>query len=183
MLLTLPVKRWAILRAKWWGGILRRRSLGLLLLGVGLLGLLTGALHPLAVLLFTGSCTATLIFLASLGVWLALVCPNTKNAQLGMALLLLIMFLGPWLRLLNFRIPFSLDPEDKWSHLWQIGLNPFAAWWVSWFSWEEWREALEEDALFTARLRAVVQGIALLGTCAGIFWLAALRRLNSEPRD
>jgi hypothetical protein len=88
------------------------------------------------------------------------------------------------LQLLNFHIDFSTDSDDIWSHLWQIGLNPFAAWWVAGFSWTEWRTVLaEEDDLFAPRLQAVVQGIALLGTLAGIFWLTARQRLNLEPRD
>jgi hypothetical protein len=79
---------------------------------------------------------------------------------------------------------FSTDSEDIWGHLWQVGLNPFAAWWVAGFSWREWRTVLAgEDDLFAARLQAVVQGIALLGTLAGIFWLTARRRLDLEPRD
>jgi ABC-type transport system involved in multi-copper enzyme maturation permease subunit len=125
MLLTLPVKRTVLLRAKWLGGILRFRTLGIFLLGVLLLSLITGAWHPLAVLLFAGSCLALLDFLASLGVWLALTCPNTRSAQLCMAALLLVLFAGPWLQLLNFHIDFSQQFLGK-PYTWRLRGAPAA---------------------------------------------------------
>lgn len=186
MLLSLPVERAALLRARWLGGILRWRALGFLLLGIWSLGLLTGMLHPIGVLLLAGSCAASMALLASLGVWLALVCRDTMRAQLSMALLLLVLFVGPWLHLINQSDPgqFSGDPEETAVHVWQVGLNPFAAWWVSGFSWPEWNDALrEKNGLFTARLRAVGYGIAVLTTLAALAWIASRRRLDSEPRD
>lgn len=186
MLLSLPVERSALLRARWLGGILRWRTLGFLLLGLWSLGLLTGTLHPIGLLLLAGSCAASVALLASVGVWLALVCRDTMRAQLSMALMLLVLFVGPWLHLINQSAAgqFSSDPAETAVHVRQVGLNPFAAWWVSGFSWPEWNDArTEENGLFTARLRAVGYGIAVLATLAGLAWLAARRRLDSEPRD
>jgi ABC-type transport system involved in multi-copper enzyme maturation permease subunit len=183
LLLTLPVERVAILRAKWLGSILRLRTLGLLLLGIWSLGLLTGTLHPLGVLHLAGSCAAWLGLLASLGLWLALGCRNTKRAQLSLVLILLLLFASQLISMTDPN-PFSTDPEETWVHLWQVGLNPFASWWVAGFSWREWREALSEDlALFAARLVAVVHGIAVLFALTGLFCLAARRRLDREPCD
>lgn len=186
MLLVLPVERSAILRAKWLGGILRFRTIGIFLGGLWSLGLLTETLHPFAVLLLAGSCGAFVILLASMGLWFAQVCPDTRRAQLSMAVVLLVLFVAPWLWLINQFDPgqFSTTPEETLNHLRQVGLNPFVAWWVSGFSWSEWHQALaEHNALFAAHLRAVVQGIVLLTVLAGIFWLAARRRLDLEPRD
>jgi ABC-type transport system involved in multi-copper enzyme maturation permease subunit len=187
MLLTLPVERVAILRAKWLGAILRLRVLGILLLGLWTLGLLTGALHPLGVMLLAASCGATGMLLASLGTWLGLVCRNTMWAQLSMALVVMLLFCGPWLRFINQSgsDSFCDDAEEHWQHLWQIGLNPVAAWWVAGFSWSEWREihAPEDANLFASRLHAVANGFLLLATLAGLFWLAARYRLDREPRD
>jgi ABC-type transport system involved in multi-copper enzyme maturation permease subunit len=186
MLLSLPVDRSTILRARWLGGILRFRTFAFVLAGIWLFGLMTGALHPLAVLLLVGSCGAFVIFLASLGVWLAQVSRDTTRAQLNMAVMLLVLFVGPLLWPINAgdSSQFSDDPRETMIHLWQIGLSPFAVWWVSGFSWLEWREALaKSDALFAAQRMAVVHGIVLLFALAGLLWLAARRRLDMEPRD
>jgi hypothetical protein len=186
MLLVLPVERSAILRSKWLGAILRLRTFGFFLVGVWSLGLLTDTLHPLAVLLLVGSCGGYVLLLASVGVWLAQVCPDTRRAQMSMAVLLLVLFVGPWLWLINQfdSGQFSNNPAERLVHLWQVGLNPLHAWWVSGFSWTEWSQAMaENNVLFAAHVRAVGQGIALLVAFAGIFWLAARRRLDLEPRD
>jgi hypothetical protein len=186
MLLSLPVERSALLRARWLGGILRFRTFGFFLVGIWSLGLVTGTLHPFGVLLLAGSCAAFVALLASMGVWLALVCRDTMRAQLSMALMLLVLFVGPWLYLMNLGDPsqFSSDPAEKVVHLWEVGLNPVAAWWVAGFSSPEWRDALiRQDRLFAARLHAVVYGIAGLAALAGLVWYAARRRLEMEPRD
>jgi hypothetical protein len=185
MLLSLPVERSALLRARWLGGILRFRTFGFFMVGIWSLGLVTGTLHPIGVLLLAGSCAAFVALLASMGVWLALVCRDTMKAQMSMALTLLVLFVGPW-HLINLGDPgqFSSDPEEQMVQLWQVGLNPVAAWWVAGFSLPEWRDALiREDRLFAARLRAILYGIAVLAALAGLFWLAARRRLEMEPRD
>lgn len=129
--------------------------------------------------------TLLLLFSASLGVWLSLVCRNTLRAQLSMALMLLLLFVGAWLQLINQPIAyeFSSNAGDWWDHVWQVGLNPFAAWWLASFSCDEWREAMtHNDEVFRVRLRALSYGLALLVLLAGLFGVAARRRLRTEPR-
>src|SRR5205823_4791729 len=91
-LLTLPVGRAAVLRAKWLGSILRWRIAGYGLASVGVVGLLSGVLHPVGLLLLAVACASLLVFLASLGVWLSLVSRNTLWARMKMALGLLVVF-------------------------------------------------------------------------------------------
>lgn len=183
MLLTLPVDRDALLRAKWLGGILRLRTTGFLLAGVWTFGLLIGAFHPLGVLLLAGSCAIDVVFLASLGVWLSAACRKTLWAQLSMTLILLAMLGGSWLYLLNQTIPleFTSEPGDEIGHFYEVGLNPLAVWWVAGFSWSEWDEAVGlGDELFRARLHAILYGLAIFGATAGLFWLAARRRMRDQ---
>ena len=109
--------------------------------------------------------------------------PQYETAQVVIVLILLAVFPGLLINLID-PIQLSSNSSEKWTLLWQFGLNPFASWWVAGFSWQEWREAVAaNDSLFMARLRAVAQGIALLTVVAGVFWLAARRRLEMEPRD
>src|SRR5262249_3869524 len=129
-LLTLPVRCEDILAAKWLGGILRQEKLAYVLLGVLTIGLFTGALHPLPVLLLLVALAVHAAFLASLALWLSVVCPSTFWARFGMALALLIFFAGGW------AVRTALDLRDGgWlDRLSAVGLNPQVSWWFLNFS-------------------------------------------------
>jgi ABC-type transport system involved in multi-copper enzyme maturation permease subunit len=181
-LLTLPVEREDILRAKWLGGVLRLRTLGYFLVGLLALGLFTGAFHPLAVLLLAAGYGVYIVFLATLGIWVSTVCRTTLWAYVSMALMVLLVFAGSWLVLLNSGPAgeWALQPDDLWRNVAKVGLNPFAAWWFEGFSWDEFADG--RDFLFWPRLKAILTGISLLAVLAGIFWLAARQRFRDEAK-
>ncbi|HZV05903.1 MAG TPA: ABC transporter permease subunit [Gemmataceae bacterium] len=183
MLLMVPMSRAAIFRAKCLSGILRYRMLGFVFIGLLLLGLLTGALHPRGMLLLAGHVAAVIFLLASSGVLGSILARNTMWAQLSMALLLLVLFGSPVIRMnQTYEDAFSEDPHDTVAHLWQVGLNPVVGWWLAGFSCYEGQETLAEpDGLSQARLKSIQHGIAVLSALAAVCWLAARLRLNKEP--
>jgi hypothetical protein len=180
-LLTLPIDPAVVLGAKWLGGPLRYRWLAYILLAVWTLGLLSGALHPAAVPLLAVATVVHVAFLTSLGVWLSLVSRTTLWAYLGMALMLLLMFVGPWVALLYVDLLGGSTPgEGWWDDFAQIGLNPPRSWWFLGFSWDDFRDdVLRMDAL-RETLGATLTGLAIYAVAAGALWLAACRRFRTE---
>jgi ABC-type transport system involved in multi-copper enzyme maturation permease subunit len=178
-LLTLPVGRGAILRAKWLGSILRYRSLGYALALLWSFGLAFGVIHPLALPLAALSCAGSLALLASLGLWLSLVARTTVRANVSMAVVLLLWFFGPWLAA-PFVGPPVPRPECWPGYFDWFGCNPLGAWWVAHFSWADLTPATgPEAALLRARLAAVLTGFLIQTAAAGALWLLAWRRFRS----
>jgi ABC-type transport system involved in multi-copper enzyme maturation permease subunit len=182
-LLLLPVERTEILRAKWLGAVLRGRLLGYGLGALWLVGLVSGVLHPWAVLLLAGGVTVCVIFLASLGVWLSLASRNTLWAHLTMALFLLLLFGGSVIRA-NVEIlsSYRAAGTPTWLETYaDVGLSPLRAWWVSSFSWYDLVHSIRNrDVLFSHRLTAVVVGQAVLGSAAWVLWRLTCVRFRRE---
>jgi ABC-type transport system involved in multi-copper enzyme maturation permease subunit len=178
-LLTLPLERAAVLRAKWLGSILRWRTLGYALVAVWSFGLALGALHPLGALLAALTCAVGLALAASVGLWLSLVAPSTLRANVSVAVVLLLWLFGAWLA-----APFAGPPvprPDCWPGRFdRLGCNPLGAWLAAHFSWSDLTEGTaREAALFRARLAAVFSGLAAQAAAAGLLWLLARRRFRS----
>jgi ABC-type transport system involved in multi-copper enzyme maturation permease subunit len=182
-LLTLPTDRQAVVNAKWLGGILRFRWLGYVLAAVWTVGLLTGALHPAAVPLLALATVVHVAFLASLGVWLSLVSRNSLWANLSMAMVLLLMFIGPWVAVMYNNLLGGTwgGPQDWWDNFGQIGLNPPRAWWFLGFSWDDFREdVLGGEGPLRGPLGATLAGLGWYAVGAGVLWLGACRRFRRE---
>jgi hypothetical protein len=180
-LLALPVSRTAVLGAKWLGGVLRLRWLGYLLLAVWTVGLVSGALHPAAVLLLAAACATHVAFLASLGVWLSLVNRTTLWAYLSMALMLLLMFTGSWVFFIYSQL-LGVGPGGGgwWDDFVEVGLNPARCWWFLGFGWEEFAGEVWGGGLFRGPLGAALAGLFVYATAAAALWLAACRRFRGE---
>jgi hypothetical protein len=181
-LLTLPVLHLTILRTIWMGGMMRFRHLGYAAAGCLVFGLVTGALHPLSVMLLSLDVAVALGLVASFGVWLGLVARSSLIAFTGMGLAMLVFLGGAWVAVLNS--PGSTLLEDypaAWeNHLIQVGLNPLASWWLAGFSWADLDAALQEqDSLFLGRLQGILGGIGVLAVLACLFWSAAVRKLRA----
>jgi len=180
-LLTLPVGRLEILRAKWLGGVLRLREVGYCLGGIWLVCLLGGAFHPLALLLLLVACAIHLAFLASVGVCLSVVCRNTLWAHSSMALVVLVVIAGSWTLLGSLE---AIGPSWQQNNLWgacflEVGLNPLAAWWSLGFS-KDSGEILGDRVSLTATLA----GLLLYAELAWLFWqFACLRFRRRQPRN
>jgi hypothetical protein len=79
-LLATPLSGWEILRAKMLGAIWRLRGYPLVLLALWAVALLTGALHPLGLLIALMGLAATTWLYAALGTYVSLWSPDRKQA-------------------------------------------------------------------------------------------------------
>ncbi len=96
-LLATPLGDREILRAKWWGAFAGGRKLWWFLAVVWLAGLVSGGLHPAALVAVAGGWCVLAAFLASAGLWLSLNCKTTGRATALMLLLMVALAIGPWL--------------------------------------------------------------------------------------
>jgi ABC-type transport system involved in multi-copper enzyme maturation permease subunit len=181
-LLLLPMERKEILRAKWLGSVLRGRMFGFGLAALWFAGLLSGVLHPWAVLLLAGGVAVSVAALASLGIWLSLASRNTLWANLTMALVLLLLFGGSVIRAnLGALSPYQSAPANWAETFTDVGIHPLRTWWVASFSWSDLVKTVrEENALFDNRLTAIVAGEVFLGSMAWGFWRLACARFGRE---
>jgi ABC-type transport system involved in multi-copper enzyme maturation permease subunit len=182
-LLLLPIERPEILRAKWLGSVLRGRLFGYGLVALWLAGLVSGVLHPWAVLLLAGGVTVCVLFLASLGVWLSLASRNTLWANLTMALFLLVLFGSSVIRAnMDVLSSYRAGGPPTWLETYaDVGLSPLRAWWVSSFSWYDVVDSIRnKDVLFSNRLTAAVAGQAVLASAAWALWRLACVRFRRE---
>jgi ABC-type transport system involved in multi-copper enzyme maturation permease subunit len=96
-LLSTPLERHSILFAKWLGSLWGVRQLWWWLGGVWLIGVLTGGLNVLAVPLLLLAWTVFAVFVASLGVFLSIVCPTSQRATIAVLLICALLGVAPWL--------------------------------------------------------------------------------------
>jgi ABC-type transport system involved in multi-copper enzyme maturation permease subunit len=178
-LLTLPMSRDAILFAKWLGSALRLRSLGYCLAVFWMLGTMTGTLHPLAGLLLPLACALHLAFLTSMGIFLSVACRTTLWSHFLMAVVLLVVFLGPWCFLLYSPVP---QAPDLTYLLLGKGLNPLHTWYFLGFSWDEHAIWTGDDGPFALTLVSTLAGMFLFATMAWGLWLAACWRFRRPRR-
>jgi ABC-type transport system involved in multi-copper enzyme maturation permease subunit len=177
-LLTLPLTRAAILRAKWLGCVLRVRYGVYYLAGVWLIGLFTGALHPLALPFLALTVAAHVAFVVSVGLWVSLSARSTLWANFTMALVLVLFFAGGWLAWLWSGTP-SADDLDAAGSFFLIGLNPWHSWWA--LAVPLARPAGDfGGANETAAFVASAAGGASFAALAAGAWLLAERRFRGE---
>jgi len=183
-LLVLPTSRAAILGAKWVGGPLRFRWLGYLLAAVLTVALLSGAMHPAAVVLLTVAVAVHVAFLASLGVWLSLENRNTLWAYLSMAVMLLAMFAGSWIASIYSEMLSGgfagASSGGWWDDFIQVGLSPLRTWWFLGFSWRSFETNVAGDIPLRETLGPVMTGVGAYALLAGVLWLAAWQRFRAE---
>ena len=176
-LLTLPSDRVEILRAKWLGPFTRYRLCFYALAIVWSLGLVTGALHPLAVVLLASICAAQFAFLISFGLWLSKISRTTLRAHMRLATLFLVFFCGSFLELLDKSVLEGTGNASLAGKVMGIGLIPECSWWHVSFSWvdmsgkpsaipsEIWRHLIDAGA-----------GTIIFGGAAWLFWRLTCRR-------
>jgi ABC-type transport system involved in multi-copper enzyme maturation permease subunit len=181
-LLTLPVDREAILGAKWLGSVLRGRHLGYCLAAFLAFGCLTAAIHPVGVLLMALAYAIHIAFLASVGVCLSLVCRNSLWANLTMALMLLLVFVGSSVVLVYTQtLGGPGAAQGWWAAFSEYGLNPPRSWYHLGFSWDQFNsEVLGGDGLFRGSNGATLAGLFTFAVASGVFWLAARAQFRRE---
>jgi ABC-type transport system involved in multi-copper enzyme maturation permease subunit len=182
-LLLLPVQRSAILAAKWQGSILRSVHFGIALAILWAFGFGCGLLHAWAVVLLVALCAAHVAFLASLGLWLSLASRNTLWANMTMALVLLLVFGGVWLGMVDDAFTSYRAHDPDWGDTFrEVGLNPGRAWWYAGFSWQECARAWADGTpLFWQRLTASLAGAGAYAAGAWLFWRLCCRRFERKP--
>jgi hypothetical protein len=122
-LLVLPGGRWAVLRAKWLGSLLRARGMAAAAAVPWALGLALGVVQPAAAPLLAVAAATHLAFLASLGVCVSARASGPGRAVLTAVAGLVLLSAGP--PLLTGLDPFNvLPPTRPWP---EVGL-------VSWLS-------------------------------------------------
>jgi ABC-type transport system involved in multi-copper enzyme maturation permease subunit len=183
-LLTLPLEREEILRAKWRGSLCWGQPFLYILAVLGAVGVISGVLHPVAVILLALAGRVHVWFFCTLGLWLSVICRTTMRATLGLALLLLLVTAGPWL-VLTFSETFGTRVTvAPWvSGLLGAGLDPLGAWWQLGFPW---RELPVQSGLQGRQgevvLMAVLIGLVLYSFAERVLWRAACRALRREQR-
>jgi ABC-type transport system involved in multi-copper enzyme maturation permease subunit len=180
-LLMLPVEPRDILAAKWVGSIFRFRVLGYALGGVLVWGLLFGALHPLSLLVVAFSIVATVTFIASVGLWISVISPDTLRSRLLMTLGLLLFFFGSWLASTGgaeghtgrqFQV-------SLWDEVQRLSFNPAASWWLGCYSWFGVDgESARPPGVLAQDSVAIMLGTLSWGVLAVSFWLLAVRRFR-----
>jgi ABC-type transport system involved in multi-copper enzyme maturation permease subunit len=176
-LLTLPSDRIEILRAKWLGPFMRYRLCFYALAIVWSLGLVTGALHPLAVVLLAILCTAQFAFFISFGLWMSKISRTTLRAHMRLATLFLVFFCGSFLNLLDEPVLERTGDASLASKVMGIGLIPECSWWHISFSWVDASGKLSAiPAHSWHHLMDAGAGTIIFGGAAWLFWRLTRRR-------
>jgi len=182
-LFLLPVERTEILWAKWLGSVLRLRHIGYCLIVLWTAGLITGALHPWAVLLLAAACGVYLAFLATIGICLSLMNRNMLWSNLSMALVLLLLVTGSMTREASYRYTSALYArQGEWlGSLLDVGFNPVRTWWLSGFSWQQLVDRIRaEDMLLGPMIGSTLAGLTILASATWVLWRLACVRFGRE---
>jgi len=91
-LLTTPLEPRGILFAKWWAAILSPRRTGFWLVLIWVLGMVTGALHPVAFLALALAWTVYAGFMASLGLYFSVASKSTQRAAMWTLVSAILVF-------------------------------------------------------------------------------------------
>lgn len=96
-LLTSPLEVDAILFGKWVGNVLSIRKIGLWLVGMWLLCLMTGGLHPIGLVLVSLATLIYAAFCSSLGLYCSIWCATGLRSTLTTLSILVCLSVGHWL--------------------------------------------------------------------------------------
>src|SRR5207249_31475 len=101
------------------------------------------------------------------GLWMSLVARSTLWANMTMSLVLLVLFLGPWLG-----VPFGQTyfgaVEGGWlRRLLEVPFSPAYSWWFAAFSWQDLGAAIRSGDLYSRRAFVqILAGAAVFGVAA-----------------
>ncbi len=172
-LLTLPRSREAVLEAKWLGGPVSLRAVAVGLVGVWVFGLATGGLHPVAAAALPLAVAAVVEFLASLGLWLSVVCATSLRANMAALLCLLLVGCGPWIaaNYVEMLAPYSGAYRAAADAVTE-SLMPAVAWVRLCVGWAAYAK------LPAGHFPAILAGALGYAVAAWVLWRAALARFR-----
>jgi ABC-type transport system involved in multi-copper enzyme maturation permease subunit len=123
-----------------------------------LVGIVSGELHPLGVLLLIIACIGHLTFIIGLGMFLSQVCRTSVQANLAMGSILLLVVAGPYFLL----------PVDAAAL--QAGLNPLHAWLLLGWSPSEYAGRNSYGWFIGQERLAAILGALIYGTAGAVLW-------------
>lgn len=178
-LTSTPLTGWEIVRGKVLAAIWNRRALGRVLLAIWLVGLITGYMHPLGILLSAALVALLTWLVAMIGIHASIRARST-SAALGSTVgvlwllnlhpaILLLWFLGS----LGWESSFSVLGAMPWLAVGPLGSYGFVS--------ESWRVAIVEGVRFTPSSAPVYFGLILLaiyGVVAALFTWRIIRRFD-----
>ncbi len=177
-LLTLPLDRAEILRAKWLAPLIRARWwLGAAAV-VAAFALFTGGVHPLGFAVGGVQVAGWLAFATTLGLWLSVRCRTVTRATVYFLVWVLGLAIGP-LVLTPLAVAAFGDAGGAVA-----AVSPPVGTWEGLFRWSEFaEEATGRDAAEwrLTRLAAALAGVAYAAG-AGLLWLDAVRRFEREGK-
>ena len=166
-LLTLPVERADILRAKWLGAIAKGWGWSLFFVPI-LLMELSGGIHWLGAIGLPAVIVVQAALLASVGLFLSLVSPTVLAAQSRMILLVLFV--------LSVFIVDNLLGDQGWIGRANEFVNPLSAWAFLTTSWPD-IQAMPRNVLIY-RWSAVLVNMAFCAATAFLYWHLACKRFE-----
>jgi ABC-type transport system involved in multi-copper enzyme maturation permease subunit len=174
-LLVLPVTRGDVLSAKWFGGLVSLRLLVAALGVVWLFGMMTGGLHPLALVALVLSVAAVMEFLASLGLFLSVFSKTSLRANMAAVLCVLLIVAGPFVVSQYMELlapyPYSAIHQGDSEAVWQA-LMPAAAWVQLCVGWHEYGKLAE------GHFPAILCGALGYAVAAWLLWRLTLSRFR-----
>jgi ABC-type transport system involved in multi-copper enzyme maturation permease subunit len=176
-LLLLPIDRRDILAAKWLGALVRMRHIAYFLVAIWTIGLLTGAFHPLAILLMALASGVFLACTASLGLLLSVVCRRTLTANIAMAAILFVWFLASGVFALLLGLAgLGQGSSSAEDHIYMSFINPLYALWRAGFGWPSLDLSLRYDrAPPVERLCTLLPSLLWFTFLAWLCWRLANR--------
>jgi ABC-type transport system involved in multi-copper enzyme maturation permease subunit len=171
-LLTLPQHRDRVLEAKWLGGPVSLWAVGISLIGVWVFGLATGGLHPVGLVCLAASMAATVEFLASLGLWLSVMCRTSLRANMAAALCLLLVGCGPWVIRAYADLLSPRGGPTPGMDAATAAAMPLVAWVEACVPWGGYA------ALPAGHFTTLLVAALAYATAAWVFWRAAVGRFR-----
>jgi ABC-type transport system involved in multi-copper enzyme maturation permease subunit len=165
-LLTLPIGRTDVLRAKWLGSILSVRRLGWGLAVIWGLAAATGGLHVLALPLLIFGWLAYAAFAASLGLWCSIVSATKVQATMRALVICFAVMLTSILLGKHF---FMTTPM---GNLWALA--------VGWREFAPTNRHSEFGLAHPAELLPPVAGLFCYAAAAVILWIASCQSFRNE---
>ncbi len=165
-LLTLPLERRTILRAKWLASLIRPSVVTYAFGSIMILGSLIWALYPRAAPFLVVMMLAHLVFAASLGLFVSIHAPTRTWANFMFALIVFLLTLPSFFY--HFFLP-GTSP-DLVSNVIKVGLNPVASWWFWSYHWGE------HSQMQAAQIGGSVVGAGIYVLAAWLLWRAACWR-------
>ena len=177
-LLSLPVSRAELLRAKWMAPLLwaQRWLWATVVVAVG--ALLIGGVHPLGFAAAAIQVVGWLAFTTTLGLWLSVGCRTATRATVYLIVWVLALWIGPLVLMPLIVAVFGHVGGSVSALSLPVGL------WEGLFSWREFDEEGFGRYPELWRMTRAVGMLAGLGYAvgAGVLWLDAVRRFEREGK-